>query len=168
MNSGVNSGAPVNTMNDPYNFKNTNQEYTKKNYYNNNYSHTERGGERERRYHNQGHNNHHNNYNNNYNNNYHGHGQRGYNNTTKPQDEKESVMKSISNFSNIVKNVNEDNKGIKAPLKNYTDVDLTKDKYKTKPDELQRPTFINTSLENKPNNFKELNHEGDVRVLFNI
>ena len=31
-----------------------------------------------------------------------------------------------------------------------------------KPIELQRPTFINKNLENKPSNFVELNTQGDV------
>ena len=128
-------------------------------------------------------------------------------------------MKSISNFGSLVKNLNEENKNIKAPLKNYTDIDLSKNDYKKerperperqerherpdrqqyenkerykerhdrpdrqerpqyenrerkeRPDRsekqeekevLQRPTFINTALENKPNNFRELNTQGDV------
>lgn len=71
-------------------------------------------------------------------------------------------MKSIGNFSNLVKNIDEDNKTIKAPLKNYTDIDVTKDKYKKQEDEIQRPTFKNTALENKPSNFRELDHQGDV------
>jgi hypothetical protein len=72
-------------------------------------------------------------------------------------------MKSISNFGSLVKNVNEDNKTVKAPLKNYTDLDLTKDKYKNNTDEIQRPTFVNSNLDKKPNNFRELNQEGDVK-----
>ena len=119
-------------------------------------------------------------------------------------------MKSISNFGSLVKNLNEENKNIKAPLKNYTDIDLSKNEYKKerperterqqydnkdrnkerndRPDRyerpqyenrerkertdrsekqgenevLQRPTFINTALENKTNNFRELNTQGDV------
>jgi len=94
----------------------------------------------------------------------HNQSNRGYVGKTNTQrDEKENVMKSISNVGNLVKLVEEDNKSVKAPLKNYTDADLTKYKYKSKPDEISRPTFVNSNLENKPSNFRELNHEGDVK-----
>jgi len=91
-------------------------------------------------------------------------------------------MKSIHTFGSLVKNLNEENKNIKAPLKNYTDIDLTKpdfrkeknhhyEKKQERPvreekdnskDGLQRPTFTNSTLENKQNNFRELDHQGDV------
>ena len=79
-------------------------------------------------------------------------------------------MKSISNFGNLVKNLNEENKNIKAPLKNYTDIDLGNEsqKYFTekrpKKEEIQRPTFTNSSL-NEKKNFKELDLQGDVRIF---
>lgn len=93
-------------------------------------------------------------------------------------------MKSIHTIGSLVKNLNEENKNIKAPLKNYTDIDITKpdfrkernhhyEKKQERPvreerekesnrDGLQRPTFTNSALENKQNNFRELDHQGDV------
>jgi hypothetical protein len=79
-------------------------------------------------------------------------------------------MKSISNFGSLVKNLNEENKNIKAPLKNYTDIDLSQENRKysaekpPKREEIQRPTFINSSL-NEKKNFKELDIQGDVRNI---
>lgn len=71
----------------------------------------------------------------------------------------------------MVKNLNEENKNIKAPLKNYTDIDFSQDNtkreprrekvYKVQQDDLQRPTFTNSSL-NEQKNFKELDMNGDV------
>jgi hypothetical protein len=115
-------------------------------------------------------------------------------------------MKSISTFGSLVKNLNEENKNIKAPLKSYLDIDLNKDNFTArkerehqertyerpevtdrteKPrhvrqerpgterhhhvdrdDGLQRPTFKNTALENKQNNFRDLDTNGDVCLIF--
>ena len=122
-------------------------------------------------------------------------------------------MKSISTFGSLVKNLNEENKNIKAPLKSYLDIDLNKDNFpmrkerehqertyertvrtergdkKERPDRhernekqerherterhhvdrddgLQRPTFKNTALENKQNNFRELDTNGDVCLIY--
>jgi hypothetical protein len=125
-------------------------------------------------------------------------------------------MKSISTFGSLVKNLNEENKNIKAPLKSYLDIDLNKERYSEKKKEpghsghsghsglphhhhherphqtdrhhhdrhdrhdrhphkdkenddgLQRPTFTNTALEKKPNNFRELDTQGDVRKIFKL
>ncbi len=88
-------------------------------------------------------------------------------------------MKSISNFGSLVKSLNEENKNLKAPLKNYNDIDLSKENYRREPkeriyrekvvqstpqDDLQRPTFSNTSL-NEKKNFKELDTQGDVKNI---
>ena len=70
-------------------------------------------------------------------------------------------MKSINNFGNIVKNLNEENQKIQAPKRDYNEVDM-KTSYKTNTSEIQRPQFINKNLENKQSNFVELNTEGDV------
>jgi hypothetical protein len=98
-------------------------------------------------------------------------------------DEKETVLKSINNFGNLVKNLNEENSKIKPPTRDYTEVDFG-GKYRPKredlqrpqfisnkvhkedekPVELQRPTFVNKNIDNKNSNFVELNTQGDVKV----
>ena len=45
------------------------------------------------------------------------------------------MLKSISTFGSLVKNLNEENKNIKAPLKSYLDIDLNKERYYDKPKE---------------------------------
>jgi len=73
-------------------------------------------------------------------------------------------MKSINNFGSLVKNLNEENKNFKAPLKNFENADSSA-KNKTeheREEEYHRPTFKNSALENKQNNFKDLCMEGDV------
>jgi hypothetical protein len=107
-------------------------------------------------------------------------------------------LKSINNFGNLVKSVSEENSKIKPPTRDYTEIDLGKEKYRQRENhpqqrpkfssnkvhdndssafkessppqqyELQRPTFMNKNLENKNTNFVELNTQGDVILYYNL
>jgi hypothetical protein len=83
-------------------------------------------------------------------------------------------LKSVGNFSNIMKTSHllEDNQKIKAPTRDYTEIDLSKENaFKgARKEELQRPTFTNKVLEQSSgsgSNFKALDTQGDVILIIN-
>lgn len=66
----------------------------------------------------------------------------------------------------------EENEKIKAPTRDYTEIDFNKPKYKAdrKREEkiyLQKPQF-KTSNNNKDSNFVQLDKEKDVKIIFLI
>jgi len=84
-----------------------------------------------------------------------------YQSQRNPNDEKENALKSVNNFGSLIKNTNVENEKIKAPLRDYNEIDVNQDKYKRPKDELVRPTFKNSNLENvEKSNFKELDTQG--------
>jgi len=86
-----------------------------------------------------------------------------YQSQRNPNDEKENALKSVNNFGSLIKNTNVENEKIKAPLRDYNEIDVNQDKYKRPKDELVRPTFKNSNLENvEKSNFKELDTQGDL------
>jgi hypothetical protein len=109
-----------------------------------------------------------------------------YDNRPKNTDDKDNVKKSINNFGSLVKNLNDENSRIKAPLRDYNEVDFGNNYRKvnelqkpsfinSKPldkqeaqttianEDLQRPTFVNKNLENRGSNFVEIETNGDVK-----
>jgi hypothetical protein len=49
-------------------------------------------------------------------------------------------LKSINNFGNLVKNISEENAKIKPPTRDYTEIDLGREKYNNN-NNLERPKF---------------------------
>ncbi len=81
-------------------------------------------------------------------------------------------------MGNALQNIQEENSKVKAPLKNYTDIEINKPReyvrqqYKPKQteeenrptkNEISTPMFVNSNLESK-SNFRELAPTGDVRA----
>ena len=81
-------------------------------------------------------------------------------------------MNTIKSFGKVLNDINEENRSIKDSTKGYNYVEKvpysnresTQNEYKpTVKNDFQKPMFINSSLENRPNNFKELEQTGDVK-----
>jgi len=76
-------------------------------------------------------------------------------------------MKRVGNFTSLVKDVQEENSKIKAPKRDYNEIDLTKDKYFSEKNKeknyLQKPQFISKHQEEP--NFIELERDKDVSIL---
>ena len=81
--------------------------------------------------------------------------------------EKEETLKRVHIFNSIVKDSREENSKIKAPTRDYTESDLTINKYKNEKENLtlQKPTFINKHPD-KQTNFVDLDKDTDVNFLF--
>ena len=65
----------------------------------------------------------------------------------------------------MLKNSEENNSQVRAPKRNYTDVEVSANNYRKPFEEpqIQRPMFVNKNLENKSSNFVELDKDGDVK-----
>jgi hypothetical protein len=81
-------------------------------------------------------------------------------------------LNTIKSFGKVLNDINEENRNIKDSTKgynfeenvSYSNRQSTRNEYKPAvKNDFQKPMFINSSLENKPNNFKELDQSGDVK-----
>lgn len=79
-------------------------------------------------------------------------------------------MKKIGTFNHLVKDLQEENSKIKAPLRDYTEIDFTKDKYvsersnkEKEKNYLQKPQFVSKNNNNNEEpRFVELEKDKDV------
>jgi hypothetical protein len=80
------------------------------------------------------------------------------------RNEKDETKQKVANFTNLLKDSEQENSKIKAPKRDYTEFDLLKDKYTSERNNekntLQKPHFL--SKHNEEPRFVELEKDKDV------